>query len=234
MRRFYLRGYALRAADAPDDGPIPFVLATEGRKADGLDLRMDNLDLERYRANPVLGYGHSYWGRDSLPIGRVEDPHVEGDRLVGGLVFDREDEFAATVERKIRGRFLNAVSVGFDAHDIDSGGVPARWELFETSVVPLPMDPDAVAADGRALARALGVDLRAGKVLSKKNKGLVQAAVDALQALLEAAGGPDNEDDDGEGRKTPARSVQAAELERLRAENARLRRLAGISQGGNH
>ncbi|MET9396289.1 hypothetical protein [Kitasatospora sp. NPDC002965] len=187
MTRVYLRGYALRAADAPADGPVPFVLATEGRKADGLDLRMAGLDLERYRANPVLGYGHSYWGRDSLPIGRVENARPADNRLLGDLVFDPEDPFAVTVERKIRGGFLNAVSVGFDAHDIGTDGVPARWELFETSVVPLPMDPDAVQdADGRALARALG-GLRAGKVLSAKNKTLVQAAVDALTALMDAA-----------------------------------------------
>ena len=187
MTRVYLRGFALRAADAPADGPVPFVLATEGRKADGLDLRMAGLDLARYQANPVLGYGHSYWGRDGLPIGRVENARPDGERLLGDLVFDQDDEFATTVERKIRNGYLNAVSVGFDAHDIDQAGVPARWELFETSVVPLPMDPDAVQdAEGRALARALG-GMRAGKVLSAKNKTLVQAAVDALTALMDGA-----------------------------------------------
>jgi hypothetical protein len=186
--RVYLRGFALREAGAAEDsGPVPFVLATEGRKADGLDLRMAGLDLARYQANPVLGYGHSYWGRDGLPIGRVENARPDGERLLGDLVFDQDDEFAVKVERKIRGRFLNAVSVGFDAHDIDQAGVPARWELFETSVVPLPMDPDAVQdAEGRALARALG-GMRAGKVLSAKNKSLVQAAVDALTALMDGA-----------------------------------------------
>ncbi|MFD9064192.1 hypothetical protein ACFVZ3_22015 [Kitasatospora purpeofusca] len=191
MSRHYLRGYAVRADDgspAAEPGrPIPFVLATSGRKADGIDLRMDTLDLTRYLGNPVLGYGHAYWGRDGLPIGRVVDPRVEGDRLLGGLVFDPDDEFAVTVERKIRAGFLNAVSVGFDAFDIDQAGVPRRWELYETSVVPMPMDPDAVQdAEGRALARALG-GLRAGKVLSAKNKTLVEAAIEALTALMDAA-----------------------------------------------
>lgn len=152
-KRVHLRGYVERDADMPDEGPIPFVLATEGRKADGLDLQMAGADLERFLANPLLGYGHNYWGRDSLPIGRVDDPRVDGKALRGALVFDQDDEFAVKVERKIRGGFLNAVSVGFDAYDINEDGVPDRWTLFEVSVVPLPMDPDAVA-EGRELARA--------------------------------------------------------------------------------
>ncbi|WUI00214.1 hypothetical protein OHR68_43230 [Spirillospora sp. NBC_00431] len=232
MKRVYLRGYALRADDGNDgDGPIPFVLATQGRKADGLDLQMSSLDLERYRANPVLGYGHAYWGRDGLPIGRVEDPRVDDGRLLGGLVFDRDDDFAATVERKIRNRFINAVSVGFDAHDIDDGGVPARWELFETSVVPLPLDPDAVSDDGRgdelALARALA-GVRAGAVLSKANKRLVTNAVRALNELLDAAGGEGEEDDEGRAG-TGLSDAERAELERLRSNEAAMRRLARIA-----
>jgi hypothetical protein len=212
----YMRGHVLRAAgeEAPADGPIPFVLATEGRKADGLDLRMAGLDLARYQANPVLGYGHSYWGRDGLPIGRVENVRPDGTRLLGDLVFDQADDFARTVERKIRDGYLRAVSVGFDAHDIDQAGVPARWELFETSVVPLPMDPDAVAEGERSdLVRALG-GLRAGKVLSSKNKGLVQSAIEALSALMDAAA----EEEQAAG-DDPLRGAEAALARRL----ARLR-----------
>ncbi|WP_116048591.1 hypothetical protein [Amycolatopsis palatopharyngis] len=209
MTRVYLRGYAVR--DTEDtDGPVPFVLATEGRKADGLDLRMDTLDLERFRSNPVLMYGHDYFGREALPIGRVDDPKTDGGRLLGGLVFDRNDDFAVKVEHKIRNRFLNAVSVGFDAHDIDDAGVPARWELFETSVVPLPMDPDATADDGRslALARALS-NVRAGKVLSTKNITLVEDAITALTALMESAAKADDEDDGRGAPTTPARLAAA-------------------------
>jgi hypothetical protein len=155
-KRVHLRGYVERDADLPAEGPIPFVLATEGRKADGLDLQMAGADLERFLSNPLLGYGHNYWGRDSLPIGRVDEPRVDGKALRGALVFDQDDEFAVKVERKIRGGFLNAVSVGFDAYDIDDDGVPNRWTLFEVSVVPLPMDPDAVAEGGRELVRGEG------------------------------------------------------------------------------
>lgn len=156
----YLRGYVQRAdGDSTQDGPVRFVAATEGRKGDGIDLRMDRLDLARYRANPVVLYGHAYWGAESLPIGRAENIEVEGKQLLVDVVFDSTDDFAAKVERKVRGKFLNAMSVGFSVGKIDDDGVPDSWELFENSIVPLPMDPNAVAGDERgrqlALVRAL-------------------------------------------------------------------------------
>lgn len=207
MPTMHARGFALRDADTAADGPIPFVFATEGRKADGLDLSMANVDLGRYTANPVVMYGHDYWGREGLPIGRAEDVRVDGGRLLGSLDFDLDDEFAAKVDRKVRKGYLNAVSVGFDAMDIDDAGVPGTWVLYEVSVVPLPMDPDAVADDGRALAlaRALGgLDLaRAGKVLSKANLSLVEDAHSALGRLIDSArkdeATADDTGDDGDG-----------------------------------
>ncbi|MFJ6386440.1 hypothetical protein ACIQJT_02405 [Streptomyces sp. NPDC091972] len=226
--RHYTRGFVKRADDAGDaekdmGKPLPIVAATAGRKADGLNLVMDGVDLERFSANPVIGYGHSYWGREGLPKGRGEDVRVDGDQLLMDVVFDQGDEFARDIERKYRGRFMNAFSIGFDVHDIADDGTVKSWELYEVSAVPLPMDPNALVADGRdgqlALARALGLDqrgpaadafaqavmeqlgaldigaLRAGAVLSKKNKQLVQNAVDALSELLDAAGSDDTSDD---------------------------------------
>lgn len=149
MSNVYLRGFMQR--EQAEDGPIRFVIATEGRKADGIDLRMDRLSLDRYRSNPVIMYGHDYYGRGSLPIGRAENVRVEKSALMADAVFDMDDEFAATVDRKYRGGFLNAVSVGFDFGRLDSTGVPESWELFEFSAVPIPLDPDAVMARARML-----------------------------------------------------------------------------------
>lgn len=157
MTKEFLRGFARGIADGSIGGdpgdPIWFVATTEGRKADGLDLQMDRLRLDRFEKNPVIGYGHSYWGRESLPIGQAVDIEVEAPELRMSVVFDQADPFAMTVESKVRGGFLRAMSVGFDAWDIDQNGVPAGWELFESSIVPIPMDPDAVAEVGRAAYR---------------------------------------------------------------------------------
>ncbi|MEV6544402.1 hypothetical protein [Streptomyces sp. NPDC051665] len=237
--RHYTRGFVQRAADDAGDtdkamgSPLPIVAATAGRKGDGLNLLMDGADLERFQSNPVIGYGHSYWGVEGLPKGRAQDTRVDGDQLLMDVVFDQDDDFATTIERKYRNKFLNAFSIGFDVHDIDDEGTVKSWELFEVSAVPLPMDPSALVADGRAdqlaVMRALGLDqrgpggeafaqavmeqlaqlqsggLRAGAVLSKKNKTLVQNAVDALSELLSAAG-TDDEDDDLRGAADAGRA----------------------------
>lgn len=151
----YTRAYMDRDATNAT-GPIRFVMATEGPKGDGIDLRMDGADLRRFRANPVVGYGHCYFGRNDLPIGRATNTEVLGAQLLTDVVFDADDEFAAQVDRKYRGGFLNAVSIGFDVNTWEgddgnyrSGGVATEWELFELSAVPLPMDPGAVVESGR-------------------------------------------------------------------------------------
>ncbi|WP_405930328.1 hypothetical protein [Streptomyces sp. NBC_00827] len=239
-QRHYLRGYVQRADDDQGDDaagkPLTIVAATEGRKGDGLNLTMKGAELGRFEANPVVGYGHSYWGRDGLPIGRSDDTRIDGERLLMDVVFDQGDEFARRVEEKYRGGFMNAFSIGFDVWNIADDGTPEGWELFEVSAVPLPMDPNAVVESGRdgqlALVRGLVGDrsdaeafaqavmahldtlqngpVRAGAVLSKKNKALVQNAATALQELLDAAGGTDDEDDE------------------RAAHDARLLRLAGL------
>jgi len=143
-----------------DDSPLRVVMASEGRQADGIDLRMSGARLERYRGNPVLGYGHSYWGRTNLPIGRVlpESLAVDGKQIAGDLDFDQGDPFAVEIERKMRAGYLNAVSIGFDVQEWESendnyyrGGVATGWELTELSVVPVPMDAAALVTSGRGL-----------------------------------------------------------------------------------
>jgi len=161
----YTRAYLVRDADAPGQpgDPIRFIAATEGQKGDGIDLRMSGARLERYLANPVVGYNHQYWGRDGLPIARGENTAVNGEKLFIDVVFDQDDEFARKVEAKYRAGFLNAVSIGFNVWAWEDGkgsywlgGVAQEWELTELSCVPVPMDPDAVAQGGRsAWARAL-------------------------------------------------------------------------------
>ena len=156
MNRGYIRGHVDR--ELGDDNLIWFTAATEGVKADGIDLRMEGAQLERFRANPVILFSHNPWGRTNLPIGRAAVVGVEGKRLRIGIEFDQEDTFAREVERKIRSKFLNAVSIGFEVQAWEkpgmnhwNGGVATKWELLETSVVPIPMDAKATVESGRSL-----------------------------------------------------------------------------------
>lgn len=153
--RGFIRGHVDR--DNTTDDLIWFTAATEGVKADGIDLRMDGAQLERFTNNPIILFGHNAWGRSNLPIGRAPHVSVEGKRLKMGIAFDQEDTFAVEVERKIRNKFLNAVSISFNVLSWENpsqnhwnGGVATKWELFETSVVPVPMDGKATVESGRA------------------------------------------------------------------------------------
>ncbi|MGH3672185.1 MAG: HK97 family phage prohead protease [Pseudonocardiaceae bacterium] len=156
-KRGYSRAYVERDSIAAGK-PLRFVAATEGVKGDGIELRMDGAKLDRFRANPVVGYGHCYYSRGDLPIGRATETTVDGDRLLMDVVFDMADEFAARVDQKYRDGFLNAVSIGFNVDAWEdpksnyyTGGVASQWELFELSAVPLPMDANATVESGRGL-----------------------------------------------------------------------------------
>ncbi|GGM64128.1 hypothetical protein GCM10012275_38350 [Longimycelium tulufanense] len=164
MTLAYTRGYVDREATRAGAGPIRFVAATEGRKGDNIDLRMTGAQLDRYRANPVFLYGHRYFSRDDLPIGRATGVEVDGPRLLIDVEFDQDDDFARRIEKKYRDGWMNAASIGFDVTKWEGGkgsywggGVAEEWELLELSAVSVPMDAAAVVESGRTatLARLL-------------------------------------------------------------------------------
>ena len=145
MKNLYMRAYSETTVEA--DGPIRFVASTEGEKRDGLSIDAGAWNLDNYRRNPVFLWVHDYMGRN-LPIGRA-DVRMEEGKLLADVVFDRDDPFAAQVERKYRAGFLNAVSVGWNILDYTParGKEPpriTRADLLDLSAVPVPGDPDAL------------------------------------------------------------------------------------------
>jgi hypothetical protein len=142
-----LRAYVDKAklGDSPD-APIRFVASTEGVKADGQDLRMEDWSLDRFLKHPVILYAHDYMGH-SLPLGTGQ-PSFDGRDLMMDVIFDSDDEFAQKVRKKtIRG--MMGASVGWNALQRDGKRVN---ELLEMSIVPLPMDADCLPViGGRAM-----------------------------------------------------------------------------------
>jgi len=145
----YLRAFCERTSDDAV-GPIRFTASTEGVKRDGKDLRAEDWNLDNYRRNPVVLWGHDYVGRN-LPIGRA-NVQIDGTRLVADVTFDSEDDFARQIEGKYRRGFLNAVSVGWD-------DVGEYHELLDLSGVPVPADPDALMERQKRAYRDLIEDL---------------------------------------------------------------------------
>lgn len=189
------------AADAPSPTPpgLLFVASTAGVKRDGLVIDQSRWLLDNYRANPVLLWAHDY---SRLPIGRAEVDVVDG-QLMARLVFDPGDPFASEVERKYRDGILNAVSVGWQ--DTTRDGTPLGrtagpddvWhELFDVSAVPVPGDPAALIAGGRAAVRAMVAELGESLAADDANPDADADGWDATAAAMVAVFDPADGMDD--------------------------------------
>lgn len=147
---------------------IRFIASDESVDRYGDVIRASGWELDNFRRNPQLLYGH---GRAPglATIGRVVSIDVVQTRLIADCEFmpDGMNDFADTVWRAVEAGFLKASSVGFmptvepnlirgDADE--SGYRPITGfefigqELLELSVVPVPANPAALA-----LARDMGM-----------------------------------------------------------------------------
>lgn len=141
--------------------------------------------LDAYLKNPVVLWGHD---QHTPAIGRASNLRVTRGELVGDVEFATGlgHELADTVAALVKGRFLNAVSVGF---------IPLRWELnadngvdfkeqelFEFSVVNVPALPEALRK-----AHAAGIDL---SPISKSIEAAPWANAALRKALSEQSAGP--------------------------------------------
>jgi hypothetical protein len=87
------------------------VISTPALNAYGFRVLTGGIDVRQYLRNPVLLWNHRH---DILPVGRIENLRVEGDRLIGTPVFDEADDFAKKVQSKFESGFLRMASAGLD------------------------------------------------------------------------------------------------------------------------
>jgi HK97 family phage prohead protease len=125
--------------------------ATPDRYGDIIDQK--GWVLENYKKNAVVLLNHD---SNQLPIGKG-NVHLRDDKLVIDVEFDKEDERAAEVERKVKAGFMNAVSVGFRPLESKSrselptdnkyygqrGMYYSKAELLEVSIVTIPANGEA-------------------------------------------------------------------------------------------
>lgn len=148
------------------------VISTPSLNSYGTRVLTSGIDIEQYKKNPILLYMHRRGEREDAPIGRVEDVHIEGDKLVGSLVFDEKDDFARKVAQKWADGFLRMVSAGLTIIELSDD--PAvllpgqrrmtitKSKLDEVSVVDIGANDDALAlynAEGGRITLAHGDDL---------------------------------------------------------------------------
>ena len=181
---------------------LDFVVSDESLDRFGEVITASGWRLDAYRRNPVFQNAHQYGdivftlGKALLTEVRGADPSAAHSRLRTPHLFQRI-QFATEVNPLARiayglyrGRFLNAVSVGFiplrwqdgsatgpgSASQTAAGGSPLRrryleQELLEVSAVAIPANPNALA-----------LGLRSGAV----EKSDVRDTLDLLQSLCRA------------------------------------------------
>ena len=83
------------------------VISTSSLNSYGTRVLTSGIDIEQYKRNPVLLYMHRRGGIQDAPIGKIENIRIEGDKLVGELVFDEKDEVGKKIAQKWQDGFLH-------------------------------------------------------------------------------------------------------------------------------
>jgi hypothetical protein len=136
--------------------PVPFVASTEGKKKDGKNLRADDWLLDRFNTKySIILFAHDYRGELALPVGTGQARVGDDAKLRIEVLYDVDDPFAMKVRSKaIKG--MMAASVGWE--EVRQGNA-LKNELVELSMVPVPLDLDALPDVQRMNFRALRDDL---------------------------------------------------------------------------
>ena len=148
------------------------IISTSGLNCYGSRILTSGIDLTQYEKNPVLLWMHrrSFNGKD-MPIGRMENLRIDGDRLIGTPVFDENDEFAKQIASKWENGFLRMASAGIEI--VETSDAPEyllqgqtratiiRCKLEEVSIVDIGGNDEALqlyGTDGKLMKLASGED----------------------------------------------------------------------------
>ena len=131
-----------------DDGIWSFTISTPDVDRYGTIIIPSGIEYTAYMNNPVVLINHK---SDYLPIGKCLGFFLNGENLEATIQLDLNDEKACKVNDKIKGGYVNAVSVGIipieqTEQNIDGEKVTTypKSELVEFSVVTIPANRDAL------------------------------------------------------------------------------------------
>lgn len=137
------------------------VLSTSRLNSYGSRVLTNGIDIQQYKKNPILLYMHDRFSH--LPLGRIENIRIDGDKLIGTPVFDDVDEFTRTIHAKWEAGTLKMVSIGVEPTELSDAPehlVPGqtrktikKCKLVEVSIVDIGANDDAVCfgSDGKLL-----------------------------------------------------------------------------------
>ncbi|MBQ9255004.1 MAG: HK97 family phage prohead protease [Bacteroidales bacterium] len=135
------------------------VISSSRLNSYGFRVLTEGIDTEQYKKNPILLWMHNRPFRGTtdevLPLGRIENLRVEGDKLIGTPVFDESDSFAVQIKNKWEKGILKMVSAGLDVIELSEADEDVvigqtrktvkRSKLVEVSIVDIGANDDALA-----------------------------------------------------------------------------------------
>lgn len=172
-----------------------FVISDESVDRQGEVIKQDGWDLENFKKNPVILFGHDSW---ELPVGKAVDIYTEGDKTYATIEFAVEIyDKAKTIWEMVKAGILNTVSVGFmNMEYVDGDNYEnvelTKNELLEISIVPIPANPNAIVLaardgliskkDATFLAKAMEKELEGLRKLKESDNNI---DMEQLQQLLD-------------------------------------------------
>ncbi len=158
-----------------DDETRSFLAVASDESIDrqGEAIAQDGWDLENYKKNPVVLWGHDY---SQPPIGKTLEIGTMNGKLMFRPSFASAEEysFADTIWKLYRNGFMKAFSVGFIPKEME-GDTFTSQELLEISAVTVP-----------ANANALALAYKEGTIDNKERKDLIghlKAQIKTLESL---------------------------------------------------
>lgn len=129
-----------------------FIASTEKSDSHGDTIQADGWQLDSFKSNPVLLFGHD---QRALPVGVVTNVFIKNNELIADVDFTEAakiDDFAAKVAAFVKAGILKAVSVGFQALEYEPryennefmGFNFTKQVLKEISIVPVPANDEAL------------------------------------------------------------------------------------------
>jgi len=209
--------FAFEIKDVDIENYTMRAIVSSGQPDRGGDITEQSWLLDNYNKNPVVLWGHDH----SIPaVGKTLSIGVNNDGMLEAVIQFAVEHSALAKELwgLYRDKFLNAFSAGFIPNDIEEMNgfrVLKNNELLEFSCVNIPMD-------ALALAKSAGLNVsmieksmteenneeepeeaekgnfeaiteKEGKVLSSKNRKLIENALSSLDDLLKADKGATGE-----------------------------------------
>lgn len=131
---------AIEKATPAETGTFEVVITTENLDRYQEVISMNGWELEHYRSNPVVLWGHDHF---TLPIGKATDLRVEEGKLIAKGQF-APHAFAQEIRALYDAGIINATSVGFIEKERE-GNLITKAELLEFSFVSVPANPYALS-----------------------------------------------------------------------------------------